>query len=92
MVFSFLRVYQTEPELFKWFEFLNQDDIEVEKLNEQEVKLFGNGKSATLKPSMFESFEKDQILFKRINEFETQLTHCITLLKNSILFFKKSLI
>ena len=78
-----MRVYQNEPELFKWFEFLNQDDIEVEKLNEMEVKLFGNGKSATIRPVIVESFEKESLIYNRVNEFETQLNNCINLLKHS---------
>lgn len=74
---SFFKVYQSEPELFKWFEFLNQDDIDLEKLNEKDLKLFASkSEEKNLNPN----------IVKTINEFEIQINNCINLLQISISF------
>lgn len=81
-----MKVYQTEPQLFKWFEFLNQDDINVEKFNENDMKLFGS-RNEERKKSREKTVMRDNLLLKNINELEAQVGHCITLLQNSIFLF-----
>ena len=79
---SFYKVYQTEPELFKWFEFLNQDDIDLENLNENDLILFGNAKSEMNSPLKFVDKTQNPI-FAKLNELETQISLCIATLQNS---------
>lgn len=82
--FSFLTVYKADPELFCWFEFLNQGDLNEDLLGISKKFLFS--KKEDVKNNEISSFSNirennNEYLNKNLGEIEKEISKCIELIK-----------